>query len=145
MLVALYKGPAPGLQKISHGLICWKTKRPHSHCEIVLSDGLCYSSSSRDSGVRRKEIDIESGKWDLIDIEGDEDYVKYFFELTKGNGYDYAGVARYVFPSLPNITHLWYCSEWCASALRLKEVDISPGDFGLRVLASPALQPRLIA
>ena len=40
----------------------------YSHVELVFSDGLCFSASPRDKGVRFKHINLKNGKWDLYQI-----------------------------------------------------------------------------
>jgi hypothetical protein len=55
--LALYKGRGG----IANAVIRWWTGSIYSHCELVV-DGLCYSSSVMDKGVRRKQIDLADGK-----------------------------------------------------------------------------------
>ena len=86
--LACYKGPATGLFNITfHKVVCWWTRSKYSHCELVIN-GTAYSSSSRDKGVRKKEIDFSSGKWDLYPVELDEVFVLNFYERAKDDKYD---------------------------------------------------------
>lgn len=119
--LAVYKGPADDLvHKISHGLTCWWTNSLYSHCEIVI-DGYGYSSSGRDGGVRKKLIDWNSGKWDMIPLPDlDVDYVLSFFAITDQDDYDYRGLSWFVFPFVHDYKTRWFCSEWVAAALKLK-------------------------
>ena len=84
MQLALYKGPAPTIwSKVVNWAICgFDTVRQsvrgralvlvrHSHCELVIG-GKCYSASDRDGGVRGKAIDLDSGHWDVFEIDGNE-------------------------------------------------------------------------
>ena len=60
MKVALYKGPAKDWRhKVAHWAVCVATRSPYSHCELVI-DGVCWSASARDGGVRGKVIDLVS-------------------------------------------------------------------------------------
>lgn len=61
MQLALYKAPGAWYDKL--------VRVAYSHCELVI-DGVCYSSSPRDNGVRSKAIDLHSGSWDLIEVSG---------------------------------------------------------------------------
>ena len=126
--IAFYKGPAKSIwQKIAHRVICVRTGSIYSHCELVI-DGVCYSASARDGGVRAKTIDLASGKWDVYDWPKDStaDYALSFYGLTRGCGYDWAGVFRFLLPILPVAETRWWCSEWVAAALRMPEWDSSP-------------------
>lgn len=118
--LALYKGPAKGLSAtLFHwGVRVW-TNSKYSHCEIVI-DEVCYSSSSRDGGVRTKRINLNDGKWDLIELPNlDVEYVKKFYELTKDNKYDYLALINFVVRLFPQSDVRWICSEWCGRAQRL--------------------------
>lgn len=129
MQLAFYKGPAKDLaHKIAHWAVCFWTRSPYSHCELVI-DGVCYSSSTRDGGVRSKEIDLASGNWDLVPVQGDLLMAMVHFRGTKGLPYDWAGVMRFVFPWLPNPARRWYCSEWCAAALGWEQIELSPQEL----------------
>lgn len=77
MKVAFYKGTRPefwpGLynklvRKIDGGI--------YSHCEIVFSDGVCWSASFMDKGVRPKTFEMNPDKWDLIQLPSDWDEAK---------------------------------------------------------------------
>lgn len=117
MKVVFYKGPPAGwIRKVSHFLTCRVTKSIYSHCELVIG-GRCYTSSAMDGGIRDKEIDLASGRWDFFEVEGDENAARAWFESRKGQKYDYAGVARFVFPFIPQRRDQWFCSESVAAAL----------------------------
>ena len=128
MDIAFYKGPATDFwHQLSHKLICWFTGSEYSHCEIVIN-GTAMSSSSRDGGVRFKTIDFTSGKWDVVPLPGDEQEVWDWFASNAGRKYDYAGVARFIVPLLPQRHNQWFCSEACAAALGLNcPADWTPG------------------
>lgn len=127
VFLAFYKGPAPTLtHKIAHHAVAWWTNSLYSHCELVV-DGLCYSASARDNAVRSKNIDLTDGKWDLVPVRNvDVAFAKDHYEKTKYHSYDWAGVGRFVIPKLPLSDTRWYCSEWCAAALKFPEIEFSP-------------------
>lgn len=69
MHLALYKGPPTGylIHTMSHYATRLWTWSKYSHAELVI-DGMCYTSSIRDGGVRVKLIDLNSGRWDSVPI-----------------------------------------------------------------------------
>ena len=99
--------------------ICLWTLGKYSHLVIVGSDGYCYSSSSREKGVRKKLININSEKWDIFDIDIDEEFLIKFFEETKNSKYDWIGIFFYhFFPFKLQDNNKWYCSEWISEVLQ---------------------------
>lgn len=130
MQVALYKGPAKDWRhKVAHWAVCVATRSPYSHCELVIG-GVCWSASARDGGVRGKVIDLQSGRWDVFPIEGDEAAALAWFRAHDGQRYDWAGVARFALPFLPNGSDRWFCSEALAAALGRPRPERSiPHDF----------------
>src|SRR4051794_3882466 len=65
----------------------------YSHCELVI-DGICYSSSAMDKGVRRKAIDLDPEKWDLIDLPwADAARALRHFQATRKDNYGWASMA----------------------------------------------------
>ena len=107
------------------------TRSKYSHTELVV-DEKCYSSSGRDDGVREKEIDLDSEKWDVVDLHNIESIdVWNFFYKTRECRYDYLGIFLSQF--LPLKLHnkqKWFCSEWCAEAMGIKDAhELSPQDL----------------
>ena len=92
----------------------------YSHCELVI-DGICWSASPRDDGVRGTKIDLSSGNWDVIDLP--EKYSKHKSLLSikqhEGMEYDLLGAIRSAVPFGINQKDKWFCSEACAAALGL--------------------------
>lgn len=131
MKIALYKKPSKGfIKKLVHYGICIVTLSRYSHCELIINEK-CYSSSGRDNGVREKIItDIAtSGHWDIFEINNaNEEYALQVFNNFVGQKYDYLGVARYLFPFLPNIKNRWYCSELNAAMLNIPK-EKTPQDL----------------
>lgn len=135
MQLAFYKGPAAGLvPSIVHWATCVFTLSRYSHVELVI-DGVCYSSSARDGGVRAKRIDLASGHWDVVALPADfrdEAKALAWFRTRLGQHYDWAGVLRFVplLRWLPREPRQWFCSEAVAAALGFPNPDTwTPADL----------------
>lgn len=129
MQIAFYKGPAKGLvNKLGRLLVCVGTLSRYSHCELVIQ-GVCYSASARDGGVRAKQIDLRSGHWDVLPVLGaDADAALAWFEAHRGQPYDWVGVLRFALPFLPQRQGKWFCSEAVAAALgHTDTAGVTPG------------------
>ena len=119
MKLAMYKGPATGLfHIIAHWFTCLWTMSRYSHCELVFGEpdrfgmSLCASSSGRDGGVRFKNIDLGSGRWDVFDIGGDEEAASRWVIEHVASGYDWFGLLWFVLPiKVFNNPRRWFCSE----------------------------------
>lgn len=113
--LAMYKGKGTFVNQF----IRWWTGSIYSHCELVV-DGVCYSSSLMDGGVRGKVIDLDSGNWDMIDLPwASGSKVVGHFVATDHQMY---GLTSLVVNQLFNRNVLGeapFCSEWCAAALGL--------------------------
>lgn len=121
--LALYKGPPSSLiHNISHYITRLGTWSGYSHAELVI-DGICYSSSARDGGVRSKLIDLSSGHWDVFNLT-DNKQVKAkalaWFVEHHGNPYDYRNIVRYVLPFIGHNKNHWVCYEAVGAALGIK-------------------------
>lgn len=125
MQLALYKGPpTKPLFWLGEGFIRLCTLSKYSHCELVIN-GVCYSSSYRDGGVRAKFIDLNSGKWDLLPVDGDEKLAIARFAADKGKRYDWLGMLR-VCPLLrwlPRNDSKRFCSEMVAWMLGTEDPE----------------------
>lgn len=123
----MYKGKG----KIGNALIRWWTKSPYSHCEIV-ADGVCYSSSLMDNGVRAKVIDLDDGNWELIEIEwASAKEVHDYYSQTCSRPYGWLDLVMRQILRLPILDDAGeFCSEWCANALGLPDArDHSPASL----------------
>lgn len=133
MKIALYKGPVSFKEDpvhwISHLAISIRSWSKYSHVELVI-DGQCYSSSARDGGVRSKTIDLNSGKWDVVEVEGDEQFAMKYVVSRLGNPYDWWGIVRFVIPFVPQKDGQEFCSEIVAGALGAETpADWFPSDL----------------
>lgn len=124
--LALYKGTGGSLyDRLTDWLIRKITKGQYSHCEIVVAKSEikdhyhreewfeCYSSSPRDGGVRQQVINLNDGKWDLIELPNvRESQVITYFKQTKGKPYDWRGMLGIAF-GIKQKQDKYFCSEWC--------------------------------
>ena len=128
MKLAFYKGKGTIVDK----LIRWWTKSKYSHVELVINTDW-YSISPRDSEVRCKQIHAKEGNWDFVDLPKTKDveYVKKFYEQTKGAKYDWLGIfLSQLIPLGIQNRNRWFCSEWCAEALQITNSNsYSPQDL----------------
>ncbi len=143
--LALYKGHRSGkglrvwISRLGDWLTRKLTKGKYSHCEIAIKKIKwetghhydheiiyeCYSSSIRDGGVRKKIIDVDSEKWDLIPLTGvSKSQIELYYQFTKGKSYDWWGAIGIVCGTSQR-HNKYFCSEWCANA-------INGGDEGWR-------------
>lgn len=105
-------------------LIAWWTSGIHSHCEIMFSDGIAFSSSERDGGVRFKEgITNDTGHWDIVDIPGvmveDQAKIKEWCSTQVGKDYDWKAIFGYLKDKQSSQDQKkWYCSEITLFTLR---------------------------
>ena len=113
-------------------LTAWWTRSPYSHVEIVIN-GVCYSSSLRDGGVRAKTIDLTPSWWRVIPIEwADEIEVLRVFFRRQGQPYGYWDLLTQHVLRLPVDDPGLLCSELCALMLGLPESTargMSPGQL----------------
>ena len=100
-------------------LIALITRSGFSHCELVFSDGTCFSASNRD-GVRFATIDFTSGHWELVDVEvtpAQESVIIAWCVRQEGSKYDWIGV----FFGWAGVhqSSKWFCPEICSEALMI--------------------------
>lgn len=118
--IAFYKGPpAPLWRKVGHYAIRLWTWSRWSHAELVI-DGVCYSSSVMDGGVRGKVIDLGSGHWDIVDLhlsQEEESKALAWFLKNDGAGYDFRNIVRWVAPFIPQHPLQFVCYEAIGFAL----------------------------
>jgi hypothetical protein len=122
--------------RLSARFIQYWTGSIYSHCELLV-DGLCYSSSAMDGGVRCKQIDLDPTKWDVIELPwAGSQYVKDYFVLTDGDTYGWPSLVKsQLFNRNVATPGKQFCSEWCANALGLPNPAIhSPGSLAAEVL-----------
>jgi hypothetical protein len=80
MKIASYKGTRSGIKGVFNVLVRFWRATQYSHSELVFSDGMSGSCSKTDGGLRLKKIEYDLAKWDVIEIEGNEQAAREFFE-----------------------------------------------------------------
>ena len=141
--IAFYKGEG----RLYDKLIRWWTDSSYSHCELVIN-GVAYSSSTRDGGVRGAVIDWNADHWDFMALEEwqlgrSKEQILDWFRVHWGQGYDWVGLLWFILPVLPwGFKNRWFCSEACGDALGIPNPStLSPKDLyhHLRGLNTPAV------
>jgi len=122
-ILALYRGPDWSNITLQNALvhvgICIWTLSRHSHAELCI-DGVCYSSSAMDKGVRSKVIDITSGRWDLYLLQGvDNASALAWFDEHEGQKYDWPGIVSWVIPFVRQHATRWVCFEAVGAMLQI--------------------------
>lgn len=120
-------------------LVAWFCRGGYSHVELVFSDGVSFSSSPRDGGTRFKNIDVNNGHWDILEIPcapDKEARIRRWCHSECDKNYDWFAIYGYVFGAVIgwafgadkclNDKNHWYCSEVCMSAIR--KFDVLPID-----------------
>lgn len=124
--LALYRGPGHTLlERTTHTLTCavvsvrkrrWET---HSHAELVI-DGVAYSASLRDRGVRAKEIDF-GDSWDIYPVHLNDAHIDESLELftvLQLQGYDVDGALAWALPcTFAQNDKKMFCFELVATML----------------------------
>ncbi len=99
LFVAFHKGSGDLLAKLMRSI----QKGPYPHCEfIVMKDGLSYSSSAQDKGVRSKDIRLmnlhDETKWDVFELDIENYDLTDFYEFFKrADGFKYAWADIFLF------------------------------------------------
>lgn len=119
--IAFYKGPPSGdfLHTLSHIATKAWTASKWSHAELVV-DGICYSSSLRDKGIRSKVINLDSGRWDVVKFKLDEatveSAVQWFYQNEHAE-YDWRNIVRFVIPFVGQDWDKFVCYEAIGESL----------------------------
>lgn len=124
--LAFYKGRKEvtsiktALFRFTDWLTRTSTKGQYSHVEIAVecSNGEfeCYSSSSRDGGVRCKQMDINNRNWTLVPVDAHHLLIQGYFAETQHQKYDLLGAIASTIPFI-QLKERQFCSEWCFNAL----------------------------
>lgn len=107
--------------------ISFFTISKYSHCELVFTDGVFGSSSSRDGGVRLKYIEQDS-HWDIYDIydlnltQEKERQMREWFITHTGEAYDWPGAIMSLFGVNWTSEDKHFCSEVCGDLLDLDPI-----------------------
>ena len=123
--LAFYKGSGrTRWERLKDSAIRFATCGIYSHVELIEGApelgqlALCYSSSSRDGGVRAKWIPLDPGRWDLVHLPIDSGLAVDFIQQRIGAKYDYLGILlSHVLAASSHDKQRWFCSEICAAAI----------------------------
>lgn len=141
ILVAYRKNAPKGKVRIIGRLIrFWSRKRDriktkYSHTELIFpEDGISFSSSGYDDGVRFKHIKYSHREWwDFVDVPWIDtkkkiQSVRDWCTSQVGKKYDYRGVFGWIIlPFRRQRDDCWWCSEICANAIWMNPFRILPG------------------
>lgn len=101
-------------------------ERGYSHSELIFSDGVPFSSTTRDpsidpftgkmksDGTRFKWISYKPERWAMLDLPVSvvqEQAIRRKAESMLGARYDYRGVMRFVLPFVPQGRREYFCTE----------------------------------
>lgn len=121
MKVAFYKGR----KRLFNRLVAWYLRGDYSHCELILSESIgvseCASSSYLDGGVRTKRMVLDPEHWDIIEVGGDENYVRSWLSYYEEDRYDILGLLGFVWRRESGMSEKWFCSEAVAAMLGIEE------------------------
>jgi uncharacterized protein YycO len=120
--IAFYKGTRPGIAGIYNRVVRWWCGGKYSHVELVFSDGIAASASFEDGGVRMKRIDLDPGKWDIVEVSPDLALgaIKWFMD-NAGKPYDLLGNVGFLWRPIQGDRDAYFCSEAIAAALGIPE------------------------
>ena len=126
LTVAFFKGNRPGIEGIFNRIGRHLDAGPYSHAEIILPNGLSYSSSIVDKGVRFKNIGYSSvGNWDFLPIPNPDliisNQVATWFAKHHGELYDHLGNLRFATNFAHDDPTKWFCSEAIMASLGVPE------------------------
>lgn len=108
-------------------MVCFFTRSEYSHLEYVnyyncdTGKGVCWSSSPLDKGVRQAIISLDSGSWELYEVETDttKEEIVDWFEKHKGSKYDWIGAFATKLPLIRESIKRWFCSEAIGAAFKI--------------------------
>lgn len=125
--LALYKARG----RIGNRLIRWWTRSQYSHCELILN-GIAYSSSLQDGGVRNKHIDFDPDHWDILPLPWvNAARLRAHYQDTAGQPYGWPDLIWRQILNRAGNSKGWFCSEWCAAVIGLPNPQIySPATLG---------------
>lgn len=119
MIVAFRKNG----KHVGDKVIRWWDDGLYSHCEIIFNDGLWASASYMDGKkVRGKYVTPDPDSWDFITLpDSYEQPARDFYNKTVGTAYDLFGQVRFIVAPYRGGGDKYWCSEWVAAALNLRE------------------------
>lgn len=141
LVLAFYRGRGNFLDRA----IRFATGSPYSHVELVMvppkhvlnrNGHIGVSASSRDGGVREKQILFKQDHWDFLPVKSwsnPDAWSRASNEI--GHPYDYVGILfNFAIPLRRHLRTSWFCSEICGYAVGIPDPHtLSPGELYDRV------------
>ena len=121
MKLASFKGNRPGIAALFSIAVRWWLGGLYSHTELIFSDGVCGSSRHVDGGVALRVVEFNDKDWDIIEINRDEAAARHWFEVHRGEDFDFLGLLGFVWTRGLNKRRKWFCSEAVAASLGYSE------------------------
>jgi hypothetical protein len=148
MKIAFYRADhaSTRLHKITAWLIDkWTGSHGYSHVELVFSDGQCFSSSYPDGGCRFKQINVNSGRWVVIDLDRQVHHLNETQARVRAQKlvdsqckYDVRGILFYqIFNWKTQDKNRWWCDEAVAWACGIQPFRNNPNKLA-KMLGVPA-------
>jgi hypothetical protein len=121
-----------GGKSIQHRLIRWWTNSAFSHVELFdPKTVICWSSSSKDGGVRKKYINLTNGRWTIVQYKLPfESHPLNWFEEHEGLSYNWNSIFNYVWYAFTELPNEFNCSVAIAKSLGFHYIDrITPSEL----------------
>lgn len=146
IMIAYYLGRRKENERTSlfDQLVCFATSSKYSHLEYVYDyspvTGLavCWSSSPRDGGVRRKVIHLDPQTWELYSVKSEISItgILSWFYANEGVKYDWFGAFATKLPFVKQSSTRIFCSEAIATILGMPKPHKETPQSIYNVLAS---------
>ena len=134
--VAMYKATRSGVPGLYNRAVRAWERGAYSHCELIFSDGMAASSSFEDGGVRFKDINFDTDRWDFIPLPvARERRARDWFKDHEGESYNLMGNVNQVIGFIPPAKNKSFCSEAVAASLGMHD----PWRYGPNTLAATIL------
>lgn len=100
-------------------LICAVTRSKFSHVELAVEvnpftgAAVCWSSSPRDGGVRKANINLRSGHWEVYSVETEVSVkqIERWFAAARGTKYSWLGAVGAHWGWVRGSSKRMFCSE----------------------------------
>lgn len=129
MKIAFYRASAGNM--FDKAINLWTGMYGYSHVELVFSDGVSFSASSRDNLVRFARINFVPDRWEFVELplfnKIDEAKIRAQAENLAGRKYDWKGIFLWMFlPLKKQDNDRWWCSEIVSFLLKESNYRVHP-------------------
>lgn len=112
-----------GLDTIGDKLVKVLTGSDITHCELVFSDGMCFSSRYNRGTEFTKYFNLDNPNiWMIMDLpwisEEQEKRIREFCYQEEGCQYDWLALVLGRLNPMHNHPEKWFCSEICSHVLK---------------------------